>query len=97
LWLAVWLGVALLCALAGVAAGIAGIEWAPVRSAWHAGAAVLAAYVGLHALVLVAMACCLWARAGAGLLTPASRASLDCCALFWHATSAQGISLMLLL
>jgi cytochrome c oxidase subunit I+III len=95
--LVLWIALALLCAVAGVALGVAGIEWAPVRSAWHASAAVLAAYLGLHVALLAVLACYLWARAGAGLLTPESRASLDCCALCWHATSAQGICLMLLL
>jgi len=95
--LAAWIAVALLCSVAGLAAGVSGLEWAPVRSAWHAALAVLAAYCGLHAIVLVVLACYLWARVAAGLLTPHSRASLDCCALFWHATGAQGIGLMLLL
>ncbi|MRV73619.1 cytochrome ubiquinol oxidase subunit I [Duganella sp. FT92W] len=95
--LALWIALALLCAVAGIAAGVGGLDWAPVRSAWHAGAAVLAAYAWLHALLLAVLACYLWARAGAGLLTAESRASLDCCALAWHVTGAQGICLMLVL
>jgi cytochrome c oxidase subunit I+III len=95
--LVLWIALALGCSMAGLAAGAWGMEWAPVRSGWHAALAVLVAYGGLHAVLLPVLACYLWARLAAGLLTPHSRASLDCCALFWHATGAQGIGLMLLL
>ncbi len=89
-----------LALLAGalVAAGFA-LRWAglldagiaPVRDAWNATVAALAAYEGLHALLLIGMAAFLAARAGSGRLQPRARATLDNTALWWWACALQAV------
>lgn len=85
---------ALACMLAAFACDfhgqrLAGLE--PTAQAWSATVATLLAYQGLHVIVLAMAALYLCARAWSGMLTGASRATLDNTALMWHYTSLQGI------
>jgi cytochrome c oxidase subunit I+III len=68
---------------------LAGLD--PTAHAWGATIGAMLAYQGLHAVVLVILAFYLCARSWTGRLTPASRATLDNCALIWHYTTLQGL------
>ncbi|NHZ37681.1 cytochrome c oxidase subunit I [Massilia rubra] len=86
---------ALACMLAAFACDfngqrLAGLE--PTAQAWSATVATLLAYQGLHVITLVLAALYLCVRAWRGILTSASRATLDNTALMWHYTSLQGIA-----
>ena len=67
---------------------LAGLD--PTAHAWGATVAAMLAYQGLHAVLLVILACYLLARSWTGRLAPASRATLDNCALVWHYATLQG-------
>ncbi|USX23484.1 cytochrome c oxidase subunit I [Oxalobacteraceae bacterium OTU3REALA1] len=67
---------------------LAGLD--PTAHAWGATVAAMLAYQGLHAVLLVILGCYLLARSWAGRLAPASRATLDNCALVWHYVTLQG-------
>jgi cytochrome c oxidase subunit I+III len=57
----------------------------------------VAAMIGMqvvHAVALAVIGVYLMARAGARLLQPQARSSIDCCALLWHWTTLQGVLLM---
>ena len=69
--------------------GLAGLD--PTAHAWGATIAAMLAYQGLHAVLLAILAFYLLARSWTGRLTPASRATLDNCALVWHYATVQGL------
>lgn len=64
----------------------------PRLHAWSATVAALLSWLGLHALVLLAMGSYVTARSLAGRLRHDARATLDNTALMWHYVTAQGIA-----
>jgi len=86
---------ALACALAAFGVDLHGLgqaRLAPAASGWGAAVAALAAYQGLHIVILALLAPYLALRAWRGLLDGRSRATLDNIALIWHYTTLQGIA-----
>jgi cytochrome c oxidase subunit I+III len=86
---------ALVCSVAAFA-----LDWgghlqaglSPRDQAWSATVAALLAWQGFHAVILLVMGVYLLARSFTGALRPDARATLDNCAMMWHATSAQGVA-----
>jgi cytochrome c oxidase subunit I+III len=86
------LGVACACALASFAAfylGHAALQ--PKADAWSATVAAMLSYLGLHALVLLAMGTFVGARSIAGRLRADARASFDATAPMWHYATLQAL------
>jgi cytochrome c oxidase subunit I+III len=85
-------------------AGIGGCLWMwhafdtaglnPSAEAWSATVAAMIGMQVVHAVALAVIGVYLMARAGARLLQPQARSSIDCCALLWHWTTLQGVLLM---
>ena len=66
----------------------------PSAEAWSATVGALIGLQLVHAVALALIGAYLMARAGARLLRPHARSSIDCCALLWHWTTLQGVLLM---
>ncbi|QJD99567.1 cytochrome c oxidase subunit I [Massilia forsythiae] len=91
-----WLVLAALgCALASFVVDQHGLRQAGLdgsANGWAAAVAALAAYQGLHIVLLVLLAPYLALRAWRRHLTERSRATLDNIALIWHYTTLQGMA-----
>jgi cytochrome c oxidase subunit I+III len=86
---------ALACALASFGVDLHGLGAANLdgsASAWAAAVATLAAYQGLHIVLLAILGPYLALRAWRGHLGARSRATLDNIALVWHYTTLQGFA-----
>lgn len=68
----------------------------PQAQAWSATVAMLVAYQGLHAVVLMMMGGYLLARSFAGRLQPQARSTLDNTLPVWHCATVQGVAGLLL-